>query len=86
MMPTRSHIRIRSISIHYYSNYSIMGFAFFDKEGALLWDIGDTTWLGLKVETVLVAETEVIIGVVAKLVPGSQSLYSDFQFQVAVRL
>ncbi len=63
-MPEGSHNKIRSVSIHYCG--SIGGFSFFDKEGALLWEIGYIeSWL--KVETVLLEENERIIGVVAKL-------------------
>jgi hypothetical protein len=57
---------IRSVRI-YYDNYSIDGFSFLDKEGALLWNIGWTTDPKLKTETVLIAENELIVGVVAKL-------------------
>ncbi len=75
MLPPDSHKRIRSVRIHH--NSYIGGFKFFDKEGALLWEIGkiDT---GMKVKTVLLAENEVIVGVVAKLLKGWQSLYSHF--------
>jgi hypothetical protein len=49
----------------------IRGFYFFDKDGALLWEIGETAWTSsLKKETVMLKENEVIVGVVAKLVPG----------------
>jgi hypothetical protein len=66
MMPTGSHNKIRSVTIHH-DDECIDGFSFFDKEGALLWKIGWTTGSYLKVETVLIAEDERIIGVVAKL-------------------
>jgi hypothetical protein len=36
-----------------------------------------------KIKTVVLADTDVIVGVVAKLFPGRQSLYTDFQFQIA---
>ncbi len=80
MMPEGSHMMIRSVTIHY--NYVISGFSFYDKEGALLWEIGVTTDSRLNTATVLITENEVIVGVVAKLFPGSQSLYTDFQFQI----
>jgi hypothetical protein len=67
MMPKGSHKMIRSITIHYYRGY-IHGISFFDKKGALLCEIGDT-WSWLKMETVKLAENEVIVGVVAKLYP-----------------
>ncbi len=56
----------------------IRGFSFFDKEGALLWKIGITTGSADDVVTVLLEENEVIIGVVAKLLFGGQSIYTDF--------
>jgi hypothetical protein len=76
MMPARCHNRIRSVTL-YHNRHSIWGFFFFDKEGALLWKIGNTdSWF--KTETVLLEENEVIVGVVAKLLPGYQSMYTDF--------
>ncbi len=80
LMPEGSHSKIRSVSIHHNTDH-ICGFSFFDKEGALLWKIGNTDSylfvellrkVGLidssyKRETVLIGENEVIIGVVAKL-------------------
>ncbi len=76
-MPKRSHNKIRSVRIHYFDY--IRGFAFFDKEGALLWEIGDTRFK-YGVKTVLIGENEVIVGVVAKLYSGNQSRYTDFSF------
>ncbi len=42
MMPEGCHKRIRSVRIHHNSS-CIVGFSFFDKEGALLYKIGMTT-------------------------------------------
>ncbi len=83
MLPEGSHKMIRSVRIYYF-NY-IMGFRFFDKEGALILKIGITdSWLYKK--KVLIAENEVIVGVVAKLHPLCiQFAYTDFQFQIAAR-
>ncbi len=84
MMPADAHNKIRSVTIHYeyYIEGSIWGFSFFDKDGALLWKIGNTTdYLSMK-ETVEIAENERIIGVKAKLYLGWQSLYTDWQFQI----
>jgi hypothetical protein len=51
MMPERSHTMIRSVSIHHAG--FIYGFSFLDKEGALLWSIGETEpWI--EVNTVLI--------------------------------
>ncbi len=80
MMPAGSHTRIRSVNIHYFN--AIIGFSFLDKEGALLWKIGETTNRMNKVETVLIEDNEVIIGVIAKLYGRYQSCYTDFQFQI----
>ncbi len=76
MMPEGFHNKIRSVRIYYYDR--ICGFSFFDKEGALLWKIGATTYALFEKKTVLIAENEVIIGVVAKLLPGHQSFYTDW--------
>ena len=40
MIPADSLNKIRSVKIHYYDH--IVGFSFFDKDGALLWGIGNT--------------------------------------------
>ncbi len=76
MMPAGCINKIRSVTIHY-SN-CIGGFSFFDKEGALLWKIGDTTDSYYKVENVLIEENERIVGVVAKQYPGCHSVYTDW--------
>jgi hypothetical protein len=67
MIPTDALNKIRSVTIYYYWNEYISGFRFFDKDGALLWEIG---WIGLGKETVVLEENEVIVGVVAKLLNG----------------
>ena len=76
MIPADALNKIRSVTIHY-DNHCIRGFSFFDKDGALLWEIGfidsDLDW-----ETVVLEENEVVVGVVAKLYQGCQSVYSDF--------
>jgi hypothetical protein len=56
---------VRFVHIHHNASY-IHGFSFFDKDGALLWRIGDTDSF-LKVEIVKLKENEIIVGVVAKL-------------------
>ncbi len=78
MMPADAINKIRSVTIDYLSNTCIRGFSFFDKDGALLWKIGDTVVLMLYKETVVLEENEVIVGVAAKLYPDRQSLYTDF--------
>ncbi len=96
MMPADAHNKIRSVTIYYESrdhyttvfsevihfrDEDIRGFSFFDKDGALLWKIGNTDdWLVN--ETVEIAENERIIGVKAKLRLSWQSVYTDFQFQI----
>ncbi len=62
----------------------IWGFKFFDKNKLLVWKIGDDA-ARLNVKTVVLREKEVIIGVVAKLWLGNQTLYTDFQFQITTR-
>ena len=67
MIPADALNKIRSVNIHHDFN-CIGSFHFFDKDGALLWKIGYiSSWL--TIETVLLAENEVIVGVVAKLHP-----------------
>ncbi len=82
MMPARSHKKIRSVTIHSYVEFNIIGLSFFDKEGALLWEIGNTTdpgFLGVKWDkTVLVAEDEVIVGVVARIIEEFPFFYFNF--------
>ncbi len=80
MLPEGAHNMIRSVTIHHTN--CIHGFSFLDKEGALLWEVGNTTEPDLDVKTVLIADNEVLVGVVAKLYPGYQYLYTDFQFQI----
>ena len=63
--------RIRAVDIHY-SDYSIRGFSFFDKDGALLYKIGNT-YPGFGKEKIQIEENERIVGVKAKLFPGRQS-------------
>ena len=41
MIPADALIKIRSVTI-YHTNYYIVGFSLFDKDGALLWKIGRT--------------------------------------------
>jgi hypothetical protein len=78
MIPVDAIKRIRSVTIHYWPKFYINGFSFFDKVGALLWEIGESCPGFCKKETVLLAKNEVIVGVVAKLYPYDKSLYTDF--------
>ena len=79
MIPEDAIKKIRSVDIYYHTY--IGGFSFFDKDGALIYKIGDKIWGGSS-ETVEIAENERIIGVKAKLYPRDQSVYSDWQFQI----
>ncbi len=76
MIPTDALNKIRRVTIHY-DEYLIRGFSFFDNDDALLWEIGEIRLFYNK-ETVVLAENEVIVGVVAKLPEGWQSAYTDF--------
>ncbi len=78
MVPTYALNKIRSVTIYYWPDIHITGFCFFDKDGVLLWKIGNTTDFELKKETVVLEENERIIGVVAKLFAIWQSVYTDF--------
>ena len=76
MIPAYAISRIRSVTIHYLVH--IDGFSFLDKDGLPLWKIGFTDSSEWGRSEVLLAENEVIIGVVCKLYPGEQSTYTDF--------
>ena len=41
MIPADALKKIRSVTIHHYYTGCIYGFSFFDKDGALLYKIGD---------------------------------------------
>ncbi len=86
MIPADAIQKIRSVTIQQnHLHDCIRAFSFFDKDGALLWEIGDiqdAEWISKK--TVLLKVNEKIIGVVAKKYPGWQSIYIDFQFQIAL--
>ena len=66
MIPKDAIQKSRSVTINYPKNGFIRGFTFFDKDGARLYKIGDT-WTDFNKETVVLAENERIVGVVAKL-------------------
>jgi hypothetical protein len=80
MIPEGSLNKIRSVDI-YFEPAMIVAFHFFDKDGEYIWHIGYTR--NDHVETVKLAENEVIIGVIAKSFPGSGEVtfsITDFQF------
>ncbi len=66
MIPADALEKTRLVNIYF--NWCIRGFFFFDKDGVLLWKIGLITASWSK-ETVVLAENEVIVGVVANLNP-----------------
>ena len=78
MLPKDAHKLIRSAEI-YYNTSCIWGFHFFDQNHSLIWKIGRID-PDMKVETVLLAEKEVIIGVVARLLLGKESMFTNWQF------
>ena len=82
MMPEGADRKIRSVSI-FYNDDSIAGFDFFDRDKLPIWGVGYIQSSHLNVARVVLAKNEVIVGVVAKLKPGFQSVYTDFQFQIA---
>ncbi len=75
MIPKDALNKIRSVTIHY--GGCIRGFSFFDKDGALLWEIG-LMHSDMDQEKVVLEENEVIVGVVAKVDPRNLSNYTDF--------
>ncbi len=81
MMPAGAINKIGRVTV-YEDGFAISGFSFFDKDGAPLWKHGDTHTRD-RAETVLLEENEVIVGVVAKLLPiylseGDLCFYTDF--------
>lgn len=60
------HKKIRSVRVHY-DHMGIRGFSFFDVAGVLMWEVGYTTY---GYEEVLIADGEVIVGVLATLYLG----------------
>ncbi len=76
MIPKKALKKIRSVRI-YHGHDGIYGFIFFDKYGARLWRIGNID-PDCEYETVVLAENEVIVGVLAKLLRNWRSIYTDF--------
>jgi hypothetical protein len=77
MIPANAIKKIRRVNIHFFGYHYITGLSFFDKGKKLLWKIGYIN-SRLDVETVVLEENEVIVGVSAKLHPDFQSSYTDF--------
>ena len=67
----------------YYNTICIDGFKFFDSTQTLIWQIGCIE-PGLTIDTVELEDNEKIVGVVAKWWRGHQSIYTEFQFQIAL--
>ena len=65
MMPEGAYKKIRSVRI-YDNDISIIGFCFFDKDGKLIWTIGDN-YYEYDMQTVLIKDNEVIVGIKAKV-------------------
>ncbi len=67
IMPDGTEKRIRYVEVYYQAFLEscdhITGFAFFDKEGAFIWQIGETYEEHFKVEAVEIEENQVIVGV-----------------------
>ncbi len=63
LMPEGAYKRIKSVQIYYMC--CMAGFKFFDRDDKPIWQIGRITWSSLKVETVMLEDNEVIVGVVA---------------------
>ncbi len=67
----------RRVDIHYDSD-CIRGFTFLDNDGIRLFKIGSDDFFRPRWEIVMLAENEVIVGVIAKLAPDSQCRYTGF--------
>jgi hypothetical protein len=64
MLPEGADKKIRSVNVLYHINH-IVGFQFFDKSKLIIKEFGIP---GYPMRTVVLAENEVIIGVIVKLV------------------
>ena len=75
LLPEGAYKKIRRVKIYYAD--CVVGFRFFDSNDTLLFKIGwsDSGW---KFTTVIIADNEVIVGVVANLHLNYQSRYTDF--------
>lgn len=75
LLPEGAYKKVRRVKIYYAD--CIVGFRFFDSNDTLLFKIGwsDSGW---KFTTVIIADNEVIVGVVANLYLDYQSRYTDF--------
>ena len=79
-MIQEAHKRIKTVDVYY--GFSIFGFKFFDNCHTLIFEIGKIA-SGMGVETVVIEDDEMIVGVVAKIWGEYKSAYTDFQFQIA---
>ncbi len=77
-MPENAFSKLKSVDIYYKEGNGIWGFQFLDANKALIFKVGVSGESWMKVETVILKDNEVILGVVAKLFPGEQSRYTDF--------
>ena len=83
MMPKDA--KIKTIDL-FLNQKCLFGFKFYDKNKKQIFQIGYTADQKLIVETEVLADNEVIFGVVAKVYPGYQSVYTDFQFQIGAKV
>jgi len=76
------HKKIRAVEIYY--TECVYGFRFLDRDNKVIFRIGYTGLdYGTKVLVVPISSQELIIGVQCKLFKDYQTLYTDFQFQIA---
>ena len=68
LMPVGAYKRIKSVDIVFNNNRCISGFQFYDKENKFIWMTGT---MGSNCQTVVLADHEVIVGIVAKNFPGA---------------
>lgn len=82
MLPKEAINKIRFVTVFHWTD-CINGFHFLDKDKKLLWKIGNTkVSKDMGTETIEIPENQLIVGVKAKLLPGYQSAFTDFQFQL----
>ncbi len=75
-MPEDTHKKTRKVQIYTNARFNnVSGFKFFDKNSVQLFQVG---YIEEDFKEVAIEENQQIIGIVARLLPGFNSLYTDF--------
>ncbi len=81
-MPDGAVKVIRSVNIYDNGEDRVYGFHFFDKDRKLMWEFGKAVG---RIQTVLIAENEMIVGVRARYREHLELNFTSFQFVIATR-